>query len=77
MADEERRFREDFLKLEDASHKYDADELDAKGFKAVSTSFGGYLQRGDLQMLRIRVPGGRLSVEHASWSVAATTGWNN
>lgn len=65
MADEERRFREDFLKLEDASHKYDADELDAKGFKAVSTSFGGYLQRGDLQMLRIRVPGGRLSVEHA------------
>lgn len=60
MSDQESRFREDFSQYEEASHRYEAKEIGPKDYKAVSTSFGGYLQRDDLQMLRIRVPGGRL-----------------
>jgi len=65
MTDQDARFREDFSRLEEASHRYESEEIGAKEFKAVSTSFGGYLQRDNLHMLRIRVPGGRLTPDHA------------
>ncbi len=65
MTDQDSRFREDFSRLEEASHRYESEEIGPKEFKAVSTSFGGYLQRDNLQMLRIRVPGGRLTLDHA------------
>ena len=71
MTDQDARFRSDFSQLEEVSHRYEANEIDAAAFKSVSTSFGGYLQRDDLQMLRIRVPGGRLTLPHARAVVEA------
>ncbi len=71
MTEQDDRFREDFSQLDDVSHRFEAGEISPGEFKAVSTSFGGYLQRDDLQMLRIRVPGGRLSLAKARAIVEA------
>ena len=56
------RFRNEFTTFETASHQYEKQEIDDKAYKAVSTGFGDYLQRDRRQMLRIRVPGGRLTM---------------
>ena len=59
------RFRNEFTTFETASHQYEKQEIDDKAYKAVSTGFGDYLQRDQKQMLRIRIPGGRLTMKMA------------
>lgn len=56
------RFYRDFQTFDRVSHEYEDGRITAQDYRAVSAAFGEYLQRGDLQMLRIRVPGGRLSI---------------
>jgi len=56
------RFYDEFSKFNEASHEYEDQKINAKEYKAVSTSFGEYLQRDNHQMLRIRVPGGRMTM---------------
>lgn len=63
--DRDQMVRENFPKFNDVSHQFESSQIDAKAYKAISTSFGEYVQRNDLQMLRIRVPGGRLTLPHA------------
>ncbi len=63
--DRDQMVRENFPQFNDASHQFESELIDAKKYKEISTSFGEYVQRNDLQMLRIRVPGGRLTLSHA------------
>ncbi|MEE3420173.1 MAG: nitrite/sulfite reductase [Lachnospiraceae bacterium] len=63
MDDVKERFYRDFDTFNKASHEYEQEEITAKEYKSVSTGFGEYLQRDNHQMLRIRIPGGRLSVK--------------
>lgn len=55
------RLRSDFQQFNDISHKYENKEISAKEYKSVSQGFGDYLQRDNHQMLRIRIPGGRMT----------------
>ena len=67
------RFYKDFNAFENASHKYEKGEIDAGEYTGISKGFGDYLQRDNHQMLRIRVPGGRLTADMASAILDACT----
>lgn len=58
------RLHEDFDTFNKVSHQYENEEISANDFRSVSTGFGEYLQRDNAQMLRIRVPGGRIPLDH-------------
>lgn len=58
------RLHEDFNTFNKVSHQYENEEISANDFRSVSTGFGEYLQRDNAQMLRIRVPGGRVPLVH-------------
>ncbi|MGN0363460.1 MAG: nitrite/sulfite reductase [Bilifractor sp.] len=59
------RFYEEFSTFNEASHDYEDQKINAKEYKSVSTGFGEYLQRDNHQMLRIRIPGGRMTLAMA------------
>lgn len=59
------KLRSDFEQFNDISHKYENKEITAKEYKSVAQGFGDYLQRDNHQMLRIRIPGGRMTPKMA------------
>ncbi|MDY2838525.1 MAG: nitrite/sulfite reductase, partial [Bilifractor sp.] len=67
------RFYKDFDAFENASHQYEKGEIDAGEYTGISKGFGDYLQRDNHQMLRIRVPGGRMTADMASAILDACT----
>ena len=64
MDDTMERFYKDFDTFNKASHDYEQAEITAKEYRSVSTGFGEYLQRDNHQMLRIRIPGGRIPMKN-------------
>ncbi len=57
------RFKEEFATFEEASRKYEQQHITADEYSSVSKGFGEYLQRDNQQMLRIRIPGGRMTMK--------------
>lgn len=61
MNHEQERFLEDLKELEQKSHELEKGVISVSEYKAISSGFGNYPQRGGhTQMLRLRIPGGRL-----------------
>ncbi len=59
-----REFREDLSEFRDMTEKFYAKEVSVKEYKGFSGGFGSYAQRGgEASMLRLRIPGGRLTKE--------------
>lgn len=57
-------FKEDLAEFRDMTKKFYADEVSQKDYKGFSGGFGSYAQRGGkASMLRLRMPGGRLTKE--------------
>lgn len=57
-------FKEDLAEFRDVTKKFYADEVSQKDYKGFSGGFGSYAQRGGkASMLRLRMPGGRLTKE--------------
>ncbi len=57
-------FKEDLAEFREMTKKFYAKEVSAKDYKGVSGSFGSYAQKGgQASMLRLRMPGGRLTKE--------------
>lgn len=55
-------FREDLSEFRDMTEKFYAKEVSIKEYKGFSGGFGSYAQRGgEASMLRLRIPGGRLT----------------
>ena len=57
------RLYKDFDTFNKASHEFEEEKITAQEYKSVSTGFGEYLQRDSHQMLRIRIPGGRIPLK--------------
>lgn len=59
-----KEFKEDIAAFRDMTEKYYAGEVSMKEYKGFSGSFGSYSQKGGKAgMLRLRLPGGRLTKE--------------
>lgn len=57
-------FREDMAEFRDMTEKFYAKEVSMKEYKGFSGGFGSYAQKGgEASMLRLRMPGGRLTKE--------------
>lgn len=57
-------FKEDLADFREMTDKFYAKEVNVKEYKGFSGGFGSYAQRGgEASMLRLRLPGGRLSKE--------------
>lgn len=57
-------FREDMAEFRDITEKFYAKEVSMKEYKGFSGGFGSYAQKGgEASMLRLRMPGGRLTKE--------------
>lgn len=57
-------FKEDLAEFREMTKKFYAGEVSQKEYKGVSGGFGSYAQRGGkVSMLRLRLPGGRLTKE--------------
>ena len=59
-----KEFREDLADFRDMTDKFYAKEVSVAEYKGFSGGFGSYAQRGgEKSMLRLRIPGGRLTKE--------------
>lgn len=59
-----KEFREDLAEFRDMTEKFYAKEVSMKDYKGFSGGFGSYAQKGGAaSMLRLRMPGGRLTKE--------------
>lgn len=57
-------FKEDLTEFREMTKKFYAKEVSQKDYKGFSGGFGSYAQRGgQASMLRLRLPGGRLTKE--------------
>ncbi|MBQ0071872.1 MAG: nitrite/sulfite reductase, partial [Spirochaetales bacterium] len=72
MTREEELWKKDYEQFTDATRKFYAKEMDTKTYKGISGNFGSYAQRGAASnMLRLRLPGGRLTKEKFGFIVDA------
>lgn len=63
-------FRKDLAQFREMTDKFYAKEISVKEYKGFSGGFGSYAQRGgEASMLRLRLPGGRLSKEKLKFIV--------
>ncbi len=63
-------FREDLSEFREMTRKFYAGEVSQKEYKSFSGGFGSYAQRGgQASMLRLRLPGGRLTKEKLKFVV--------
>ncbi len=63
-------FKEDFAQFREMTDKFYAKEVSVKDYKGFSGGFGSYAQKGgEASMLRLRLPGGRLSKEKLKFIV--------
>lgn len=60
-------FLKDIDLFEEKIHAYKAGQIDRKTYKGVSGGFGSYAQREEGSMLRLRMPGGRLTKERLTF----------
>ncbi|MBO5278998.1 MAG: nitrite/sulfite reductase [Lachnospiraceae bacterium] len=59
-----KEFKEDLVEFREMTDKFYAKEVSMKDYKGFSGGFGSYSQRGgEASMLRLRMPGGRLTKE--------------
>lgn len=64
MTHAEQQWKDDYQEFIDATRKFYQKEMDVKTYKGISGGFGSYAQRGAAaSMLRLRLPGGRLTKE--------------
>lgn len=65
-----KEFREDLAKFREMTDKFYAKEVNMKEYKGFSGGFGSYAQKGgQASMLRLRLPGGRLTKEKLKFVV--------
>ena len=57
------KFKEEIPLFDEKIHAFEAGEMDRNTFKGISGGFGSYAQRSGGYMLRLRLPGGRISKE--------------
>ena len=59
-----KEFKEDLAEFHEMTDKFYAKEISMKEYKGFSGGFGSYAQKGgNASMLRLRLPGGRLTKE--------------
>ena len=69
-------FKEDLKDLE-MTEKFYAKEVSVKDYKGFSGGFGSYAQRGaEASMLRLRMPGGRITKEKLKFLVDAIAAYD-
>lgn len=77
MNEAEKRWKDDYQVFNDAAHKFFSKEMDAKTYKGISGAFGSYSQRGgELSMLRLRHPGGRMDKKRLAWIASSIEKYN-
>ena len=65
-----RQFLQEIPVFDEKIHAFEAGEIDRNTFKGISGGFGSYAQRGgEKSMLRLRIPGGRLTKEKLKFVV--------
>lgn len=65
-------FKEDLKDFREMTEKFYAKEVSIKDYKGFSGGFGSYAQRGgEASMLRLRMPGGRITKEKLKFLVDA------
>lgn len=59
-----KEFKEDLTEFREVTDRFYAKEVSTKEYKGFSGGFGSYAQKGgNASMLRLRIPGGRLTKE--------------
>ena len=70
-------FREDLKDFREMTEKFYAKEVSIKDYKGFSGGFGSYAQRGgEASMLRLRMPGGRITKEKLKFLVDAIAAYD-
>lgn len=70
-------FKEDLKDFREMTEKFYAKEVSIKDYKGFSGGFGSYAQRGgEASMLRLRMPGGRITKEKLKFLVDAITAYD-
>ena len=70
-------FKEDLKDFREMTEKFYAKEVSVKDYKGFSGGFGSYAQRGgEASMLRLRMPGGRITKEKLKFLVDAITAYD-
>lgn len=63
-------WKEDYREFIEATRKFYQKEIDVRTYKGISGGFGSYAQRGgQASMLRLRTPGGRITMEKLAFIV--------
>lgn len=71
------QFRDDLIEFRDMTQKYHNKEITMKEYKHFSGGFGSYGERGgQSNMLRLRLPGGRLQKNHLKFIVESMEQYN-
>ena len=70
-------FKEDLKDFREMTEKFYAKEVSVKDYKGFSGGFGSYAQRGaEASMLRLRMPGGRITKEKLKFLVDAIAAYD-
>lgn len=70
-------FKEDLKDFREMTEKFYAKEVSIKDYKGFSGGFGSYVQRGgEASMLRLRMPGGRITKEKLKFLVDAIAAYD-
>lgn len=70
-------FKEDLKDFREMTEKFYAKEVSIKDYKGFSGGFGSYAQRGgEASMLRLRIPGGRITKEKLKFLVDAIAAYD-
>ena len=70
-------FKEDLKDFREMTEKFYAKEVSIKDYKGFSGGFGSYAQRGgEASMLRLRMPGGRITKENLKFLVDAIAAYD-
>ena len=70
-------FKEDLKDFREMTEKFYAKEVSIKDYKGFSGGFGSYAQRGgEASMLRLRMPGGRITKEKLKFLVDAIAAYD-
>lgn len=71
------KWKDDYVGFEEATRKFYKGEMSAAQYKGFSGGFGSYAQRGgNASMLRLRLPGGRISKEKLGFIVDSMKKYN-
>lgn len=71
------KFKEDLKDFREMTEKFYAKEVSVKDYKGFSGGFGSYAQRGgEASMLRLRMPGGRITKEKLKFLIDAIAAYD-